>query len=37
MAAIWGDNPKEIAVLVKSPKAVQHDSEAKPPVEKIEG
>lgn len=36
MAAIWGDEPKEIAVLEKSPEGAQQDSDVKPSVEKIE-
>lgn len=36
MAAIWGDDPSEIAVLEKSPGAAQHDNETKPSVEAFE-
>lgn len=32
MAAVWGDDPKEIAVLEHSPEA-HHDNDLKPSVE----
>lgn len=35
MAAIWGDDPSEIAVLEQSPEA-HKDSDTKPSVEALE-
>lgn len=36
MAAVWGDDPNEIAMLSQTPEAAHHNSEAKAFVETAE-